>query len=47
MSAQPARDPSVSSYYVTDAFYRSVAEGFADWQRDDRAVTDLAERKAE
>jgi 3-phenylpropionate/cinnamic acid dioxygenase small subunit len=44
MSAQPARDPSVSSYYVTDAFYRSVAESFADWQRDDRAVTDLAER---
>jgi benzoate/toluate 1,2-dioxygenase beta subunit len=44
MSAQLARDPSVSSYYVTDAFYRSVAENFADWQRDDRAVTDLAER---
>jgi 3-phenylpropionate/cinnamic acid dioxygenase small subunit len=44
MSAQPARDPSVSSYYVTDAFYRSVAESFADWQRDDGAVTDLAER---
>ena len=39
-----ARDPSLTSYYVTDAFYRELIASFADWQRDDRAVTDPAER---
>src|SRR5437879_9166612 len=41
---QPARDPSSSSYYVTDAFYRDLIAQFADWQRDDLAVADLAQR---
>ena len=37
-------NPSRSSYYVTDAFYRDLVEGFADWQRDDLAISDAAER---
>jgi 3-phenylpropionate/cinnamic acid dioxygenase small subunit len=41
---QPAYDPSSSSYYVTDTFYRDLVAQFADWQRDDLAVSDLAER---
>jgi 3-phenylpropionate/cinnamic acid dioxygenase small subunit len=41
---QPAYDPSSSSYYVTDTFYRDLVAQFADWQRDDLAVADLAER---
>jgi 3-phenylpropionate/cinnamic acid dioxygenase small subunit len=41
---QPARDPSLTSYYVTDAFYRELMASFADWQRDDRLITDAAER---
>ena len=41
---QPAHDPSLTSYYVTDAFYREVMEGFADWQREELAIEDAAER---
>ena len=41
---QLARDPSSSSYYVTDAFYRGLIAQFADWQRDDLAIADRAER---
>jgi 3-phenylpropionate/cinnamic acid dioxygenase small subunit len=41
---QPARDPSLTSYYVTDAFYRELMASFADWQREDRLITDAAER---
>ena len=41
---QPARDPSLTSYYVTDAFYRELIASFADWQRDDRAIADIVER---
>ena len=41
---QPARDPSLTSYYVTDAFYRELIASFADWQRDDRAIADVVER---
>jgi 3-phenylpropionate/cinnamic acid dioxygenase small subunit len=41
---QPAHDPSLSSYYITDAFYRDLIENFADWQRDDRAIADPAVR---
>jgi len=44
MNGEPARDPSRSSYYVTDALYRALIADFADWQRDERAVTDPAER---
>jgi 3-phenylpropionate/cinnamic acid dioxygenase small subunit len=41
---QPARDPSSTSYYVTDAFYSELIAQFSDWQRDDLAIADLAER---
>jgi benzoate/toluate 1,2-dioxygenase beta subunit len=41
---QTVHDPSRSSYYVNDALYQRLIEGFADWQRDDRAVTDPAVR---
>jgi 3-phenylpropionate/cinnamic acid dioxygenase small subunit len=40
----PAPDPSRTSHYVTDAFYRELIGNFSDWQRDDRAVTELGER---
>ena len=42
MSLQP--DPSRTSHYVTDALYRALIANFTDWQRDDVAVTDPAER---
>jgi 3-phenylpropionate/cinnamic acid dioxygenase small subunit len=42
----PAQDPSRSSYYVTDQFYRELIEHFTDWQRDERAVGDPVEREA-
>src|SRR5207237_6036521 len=41
---RPAPDPSLSSYYVTDAFYRELVETFSDWQRDDRAIGDTSVR---
>jgi len=41
---QLTRDPSLSSYYVNDALYRELVESFSNWQRDDRAITDPAER---
>jgi len=41
---QPAHDPSTSSYYVTDTFYRELVDSFSNWQRDDLAVADAAER---
>jgi benzoate/toluate 1,2-dioxygenase beta subunit len=41
---QPAQDPSRSSYYVTDALYRELIANFSDWQQDERAISDLAER---
>jgi 3-phenylpropionate/cinnamic acid dioxygenase small subunit len=41
---QLAQDPSRSSYYVSDALYRELIANFADWQKDERAVTDMAER---
>jgi benzoate/toluate 1,2-dioxygenase beta subunit len=41
---QPAHDPSRSSYYVNDAFYRELTESFSDWQRDDLAIPDPAVR---
>ncbi len=44
MSGQAQRDPSRSSYYVTDALYAAVIAAFTDWQHDERAVADLAER---
>jgi len=44
MAAVPASDPSVSSYYVDGAFYRSLIERFTNWQDDALAVSDMAER---
>ncbi len=41
---QTLRDPSLTSYYVTEAFYQELVDDFTDWQRDDLAVTDAAER---
>jgi benzoate/toluate 1,2-dioxygenase beta subunit len=37
-------NPSRSSYYVTDALYRTLIKNFSDWQHDERGVTDAAER---
>ena len=44
MNAQAARDPSRSSYYVSDALYRELIANFADWQDDVRALSDPAVR---
>ena len=44
MSAQAARDPSRSSYYVTNEFYLELMADFADWQVDERSVDDANER---
>jgi benzoate/toluate 1,2-dioxygenase beta subunit len=41
---KPIHDPSLVSHYVTEAFYRELIESFTDWQRDERAVADAAER---
>ena len=41
----PAQDPSRSSYYITDEFYRALIANFTDWQRDQRAVADPVERE--
>jgi 3-phenylpropionate/cinnamic acid dioxygenase small subunit len=41
---QLTHDPSLSSYYVNDALYRELVESFSNWQRDERAVADPAER---
>jgi benzoate/toluate 1,2-dioxygenase beta subunit len=41
---QSVQDPSLTSYYVTDAFYRALVADFTDWQRDELAVCDAAER---
>jgi benzoate/toluate 1,2-dioxygenase beta subunit len=38
------RDPSRSSYYVDDEFYRTLVADFSDWQQDAREVTDPAVR---
>jgi benzoate/toluate 1,2-dioxygenase beta subunit len=44
MTAEPARNPSRASYYVTDALYRELIANFSNWQRDDLAIADVAER---
>ena len=44
MNAPAPRDPSRSSYYVSDALYRELIANFSDWQDDARAVTDVAIR---
>lgn len=44
MSNAVLRDPHRSSYYVTDARYSALVEDFRDWQIDERAVENAAER---
>ncbi len=44
MSIQVTHDPSISSYYVNDAFYQNLVENFSDWQREHLAVEDAVER---
>jgi benzoate/toluate 1,2-dioxygenase beta subunit len=44
MSTRPAHDPSLSSYYVSDAFYRELVESFADWQQDELLIGDALQR---
>jgi benzoate/toluate 1,2-dioxygenase beta subunit len=44
VGAPAARDPSRSSYYVSDARYRELIANFADWQDDARALSDPAVR---
>jgi len=41
---QTIRDPSLTSFYVTEAFYQTLVDDFTNWQRDDLAVADVAER---
>jgi 3-phenylpropionate/cinnamic acid dioxygenase small subunit len=41
---QTAYDPSLTSYYVTDAFYRELIAAFTNWQRAELEITDPAER---
>ena len=40
----PPPDPSRSSYYVTDAFYRELIANFSDWQGEAQLVADPAIR---
>jgi len=41
---QSAHDPSLTSHYVTDAFYQELVDAFTDWQRDDLLIGDTVER---
>src|SRR5262245_7666915 len=41
---QTLRDPSLTSYYINETFYRQLVEDFTDWQRDELVVADSAER---
>lgn len=41
---QLTHDPSLSSYYVSDALYQELVESFSDWQRDELAIADPSER---
>jgi benzoate/toluate 1,2-dioxygenase beta subunit len=41
---KPVHDPSLTSHYITEAFYRELVESFTDWQRDESVVSDPAER---
>ncbi len=41
-----APDPQRTSHYVTDAFYAALVDDFADWQKDDLALGDVALRDA-
>ena len=41
---QLTHDPSLSSYYVNEGLYQELVESFSDWQRDELAIGDPAER---
>jgi 3-phenylpropionate/cinnamic acid dioxygenase small subunit len=41
---RPEHDPSRSSWYVDDAYYRKLVEDFSGWQRDELAAADPALR---
>jgi benzoate/toluate 1,2-dioxygenase beta subunit len=44
MSVEAAPNPSRTSHYVNDAFYRELIANFSDWQRDELIVADPAIR---
>lgn len=44
MSTRLEHDPSLSSYYVNDAFYRELVESFANWQKDELVIGDPPSR---
>ena len=44
MSTRREHDPSLSSYYVNDTFYRELADNFSDWQKDELSIGDPASR---
>lgn len=39
-------DPARSSYYISDAFYQALVDGFTGWQTDEGEITDLALRES-
>src|SRR4051812_21912800 len=39
-----AHDPSLTSYYINDAFYRELIDAFTNWQRAELEVTEPSER---
>jgi 3-phenylpropionate/cinnamic acid dioxygenase small subunit len=41
---QPAHDPAISSYYVTEELYRELVETFTNWQREEVAIEAQQER---
>jgi 3-phenylpropionate/cinnamic acid dioxygenase small subunit len=41
---QPAHDPAISSYYVTEELYRELVETFTNWQREEVAIEAPQER---
>jgi 3-phenylpropionate/cinnamic acid dioxygenase small subunit len=41
---QLAHDPSISSYYVNDALYQELIDGFSNWQRDELTINATQER---
>jgi 3-phenylpropionate/cinnamic acid dioxygenase small subunit len=41
---QPAHDPAISSYYVTEELYRELVENFTNWQREEVAIAAPQER---
>lgn len=40
VTAKTKQDPSRTSYYVSDALYQGLVDGYKDWQREDMIVED-------